>query len=264
MINLVKILLQILATNGIKFKRIIVSIRRLPQFYKDYNLLREQKSNSNEEFEFGNWYPCLHDRFESSGSASGHYFHQDLLVAKKIFRNSPSVHVDVGSRIDGFVAHVATYRIIEVLDIRLLPNKIENIVFKQADLMGELRGEFEEYCDSLSCLHALEHFGLGRYGDSVDYDGYLKGLDNIYKILKKSGKLYFSVPIGPQRIEFNAHRVFSVGYLIKLFEEKYNIDSFSYVDGKGDLHEDVHLESSEIESNFGCSYGCGIFELTKI
>ena len=103
-----------------------------------------------------------------------------------------------------------------------------------------------------------------RYGDPVKYDGYLDGLSNIHKILKPGGKFYFSVPIGPQRIEFNAHRVFSVGYLLSLFEEGYRIDMFSYVDDNGDLHENAGLENKgEIETSFGCHYGCGIFEMTK-
>jgi hypothetical protein len=120
------------------------------------------------------------------------------------------------------------------------------------------------YCDSLSCLHALEHFGLGRYGDPIDYDGYLVGLENLYLLLKKGGRLYFSVPIGSQRIEFNAHRVFGMQYLVKLLSEKFEIDRFSFVDDGGNLTEDAVLEESRLEDNVGCSLGCGIFELTKI
>ena len=37
--------------------------------------------------------------------------------------------------------------------------------------------------DSISCLHAIEHFGLGRYGDPVDVLGHVKALDNIRKAL---------------------------------------------------------------------------------
>ena len=97
----------------------------------------------------------------------------------------------------------------------------------------------------------------------LDYNGHLKGLKNIYEMLKKDGKFYFSVPIGPQRIEFNAHRVFSVKYLIELIQDKYRIDSFSYVNDKGDLLRDISLHSNKIENNYSCNYGCGIFELTK-
>ena len=130
--------------------------------------------------------------------------------------------------------------------------------------MEELDNKLKERADSLSCLHALEHFGLGRYGDPVNYNGYLLGLDNLYKILKKDGKFYFSVPIGPQRIEFDAHRVFSINYLLELFDNKYHIDCFSYVDDKGNFHENQSIQDSGKNDNFGCNYGCGIFEMTKL
>jgi len=76
---------------------------------------------------------------------------------------------------------------------------------------------------------------LAVYGDRIDYRGHLLGWNNLYKILKKEGKLYFSVPIGIQRIEFNAHRVFSLAYLLKMIEGRYQINSFSYVNDAGDL-----------------------------
>src|SRR5208283_2551263 len=109
------------------------------------------------------------------------------------------------SRIDGFVAHVASFRSLIVLDLRPISTQIRNIEFMQADLMKPIPDSLVELCDSLSCLHVLEHFGLGRYGDTIKYDGYVLGLDNLHRILRKGGKLYLSVPIGPQRIEFDAH-----------------------------------------------------------
>jgi hypothetical protein len=63
----------------------------------------------------------LEDFADNAGVAKGHYFHQDLLVAKYIFEAKPERHIDVGSRVDGFVAHVASFREIEVLDVRPLP-----------------------------------------------------------------------------------------------------------------------------------------------
>lgn len=225
--------------------------------------LQEFKEQAKDNlFPFGKLYPCIEDRFKQSGDASGHYFHQDLLIANKIYLNNPVKHVDIGSRVDGFVAHVASFRKIEVFDIRELDSKILNVEFKRFDLMDENHGLLD-YCDSVSCLHAIEHFGLGRYGDRVDYYGYLRGWKNIGKILKSAGKFYFSVPIGPQRVEFNAHRVFSVPYLKDLISSDYRIDSFSYVDERGDLIQDADLESERAGKNFDCHYGCGIFELTK-
>ena len=81
--------------------------------------------------------------------------------------------------------------------------------------------------------------------------------------MQPGGKFYFSVPIGKQRIEFNAHRVFSVAYLIELVSKNFEINNFSYVDDAGDFFESVELTDAEVAKNFGCWYGCGIFELTK-
>ena len=238
------------------------SIRGLRFYFRDISAIKKQKKG-NSDFPFGKKFPILTERFESSGTMIGHYFHQDLLVARKVFENKPNRHIDIGSRTDGFVAHVAVFREIEVIDIRSQQTTVKNIICKQADLMN-LSDDMVDYSDSISALHSIEHFGLGRYGDPIDYYGHIKGLNNIYKMLKSDGKFYFSVPIGPQRIEFNAQRVFSLNYLLNIFKNKFRIDSFSYVDDKGELIEGCQLTQNRIDTNYNCTYGCGIFELTKI
>ena len=230
-------------------------------YFKGLRLLKKQKGDD-KSFVFGKKYPVLFERFAESGNVKGHYFHQDLYVAKRIFNARPKKHLDIGSRIDGFVAHVAVFREVEVLDIRPLTSSVQNISFRKADLM-KLPENLLNYCDSISSLHAIEHFGLGRYGDPIDYFGHLKAIENIYNMLKSGGVFYFSVPIGEQRIEFNAHRVFSVQYLLDLFEKNYTLRRFSYVDDAGDFFEDAALTEGSIADNFGCSWGCGIFELVK-
>ena len=125
---------------------------------------------------------------------------------------------------------------------------------------------YYECTDSLSCLHALEHFGLGRYGDPISFEGYLMGFKNISLMLKKGGKLYFSVPMGKQRIEFHAHRIFSLKYLLKFVTDNFSIDSFSYINDKNLFFPDINLQNltdNEIDSNMGCDFGCAIFVLTK-
>jgi hypothetical protein len=238
------------------------AFRGIGFYLSDYKKLKKQKG-FDETFPLGKTFPIFGERFTESGKMSGHYFHQDLLVARKIYENKPLRHIDIGSRTDGFVAHVAVFRKIEIIDIRDQTSKTENIIFKRADLM-QLPSNMTNAYDSISSLHAIEHFGLGRYGDPIDYNGYLKAIENITAMLQIGGTFYFSVPIGCQRIEFNAHRVFSVKYLLELFRKNFTITSFSYVNDGGDLFENVELNDSDIENNYGCNYGCGIFELTKI
>jgi SAM-dependent methyltransferase len=254
---------RLLLTFGINFKKLFQSVVSLPFFIRSYLKFRKKVKHSSGEFPIKSIHPQLSDRFEDSGVAKGHYFFQDLYVAQKIFLNNPVNHVDIGSSIEGFVAHVASFRKIEVLDIRKLDSKIDNVTFTQADLMSS-DFQLRDYADSVSCLHVIEHFGLGRYGDPINYYGHIDGLNNIYKVIKKGGKLYFSTPIGPQRIEFNAHRVFSVQYLLSFFEPKYQLNSFAYVNEEGFLVKEPEMSEANISSNFGCNYGCGIFEFTKL
>lgn len=83
-------------------------------------------------------------------------------------------------------------------------------------------------------------------------------------MLKSGGMFYFSTPIGEQRIEFNAHRVFSVGFLLSLFTDDYELKSFSFIDDNNHFHPEAKLNDENIKNNFGCTYGCGIFELQKL
>ncbi len=248
---------------GVDLIRAVRSLHATPGFFRDLLALHRQLQVAARPMPWGRLYPCLTDKHATSGTIDGHYFQQDLLVAQRIHRSHPMRHVDVGSRVDGFVAHVAAFREIEVFDIRPIYKEVPNIIFRQADFMGELDEKFVEYCDSVSCLHALEHFGLGRYGDPIRYDGYLLGLNNLFKVLAHGGTLYLSLPIGPERIEFNAHRVLSLDHLMSLFGQKWKVKSFSCIDDKGRLFTDVPLSAESVGSNFGCNYGCGIFELLK-
>lgn len=204
----------------------------------------------------------LSDYEDLAGVVNGHYFHQDLLVASFISQRKPVRHIDVGSRIDGFVAHVASFRDIEVIDVRDIRDfRHSQISFLRHDLMVRAKG-FDEITDSLSCLHTIEHFGLGRYGDSIDPEGHLKGLQNLVDMLKPKGILYLSFPIGKDNeVHFNAHRVFKPMDVLSwpLEGSQLTLERFDYVDDEGDLHCNVALDSSVPEM----SYGCGIYTFIK-
>lgn len=209
-----------------------------------------------------NFFPCLHDWFEEGGSTKSEYFWQDLYVARKIHANNPEKHVDIGSRIDGFAAHVASFRDLEVFDIRPVTPNIPSITFRQAD-MTNLDDAMVGYCDSLSCLHALEHFGLGRYGDPIDPNAYKLGFSNMARILRSGGLLYLSVPIGRERVEFNAHRIFNPQTLIDLAGQyQLLLREFSWLDENQRL-----WHSSNPDSDIGVlallPYALGIFIFEK-
>jgi SAM-dependent methyltransferase len=239
-------------------KKIIAGLRNLPYFYRSRKAFKKSLAN-NPDFKISRNYFCLTDMNEAGGNLLKHYFLQDLYFSQKVFENKPAKHVDIGSRIDGFVAHIASFMEVEVLDVRPLSNTIKNIYFVQADMM-DTNFHLKNYCQSVSCLHVIEHLGLGRYGDKIDANGHLKGLNTIYNLLQPGGFFYFSVPVGTQRIEYNAHRIFSVDYLLNYFDSKYELLSFSYIDDAEVIHENIDPRSETIR----CRYGCGLFVLKKI
>lgn len=196
---------------GINPYRLLRSLRGTLRYLRDLARFRRMYDGRLE------LQPCLYDWYEEGGTTKSEYFLQDLHVAQQIYHHGPERHVDIGSRVDGFVAHVASFREVEVFDIRAIATELPQIHFKQADLMNPAR-EIAAYCDSLSCLHALEHFGLGRYGDPLDPAGSVTGLRNMACIIRPGGRLYLSVPVGIERVFFNAHRVFSPRSIVRQAE----------------------------------------------
>lgn len=197
---------------GIDPRRLFRSLRGIPHFICDFLKFRKDYSGNISIM------PCLHDRYDEGGTTKSEYFWQDLLVARWIYSAAPEKHLDIGSRVDGFVAHVASFREIEVLDVRPITTVIPGVVFRESDLMNpdslpNITGE--GYCDSISCLHALEHFGLGRYNDPINPHGYRQGIVNMAQLLIPGGTFYLSTPIGKERVEFNANWVFDPRTIIE-------------------------------------------------
>lgn len=236
-------------------------LRGIPQYLKDYRHFRKVYQGSI------HFYPCLHDRYAEGGTTKSEYFWQDLLVARWIHEAQPQHHVDVGSRIDGFIAHVASFREIEVFDVRPVTTNVPGVLFRQVDLADSeaIISQFCNlgYCDSLSCLHALEHFGLGRYGDKIDPWSYVQGIKTMSRMLKFNGKLYLSTPIGQERVEFNAHRVFDPKTIVLTAEsENLKLSKLTVVTQQGIVREVSPTQESLIKLSKEL-YNLGIFVFVK-
>jgi len=149
---------------------------------------------------------ALTDYSDSAGSARGHYFWQDLICAQWIYDSRSSNHFDCGSRIDGFIAHLIPFTKVVQVDIRPMTVEIPNleiVIGNAQENLSVFAGKYQ----SVSSLHSIEHFGLGRYGDPIDPNGHVKGLKNISECVSAGGTLYVSFPIGKASVEFNAQRV---------------------------------------------------------
>lgn len=132
-------------------------------------------------------FPILSEYRSCAGSLDEHYFLQDICIAKKIISNKPRVHYDIGSRVDGFISHLLSASInVNMIDIRPLGINVDGISFTCGDATNLTNIEAESI-ESLSSLHVVEHFGLGRYGDDVDPNAWIKGLQAMQRVVSPGG-----------------------------------------------------------------------------
>ncbi|MEB3335631.1 MAG: DUF268 domain-containing protein [Cyanobacteriota bacterium] len=201
----------------------LLGLRHGPRFIAEARrfraLFRRQPSLLNAELR---WAPILGDLSSPAGSSRSLYFLQDLLCSQFVLRQPVGSHLDIGSRVDGFVAQVAASRSLDVLDVRPLPlNAFPQIRFRQGDILApprELQGRYE----LVSSLHALEHVGLGRYGDPLAADGFERALCQAAALVKPGGLLLLSLPVARQQrhcVEFNSQRLFSHQRLLPLLRQ---------------------------------------------
>ena len=183
-----------------------------------------------------------------------HYFYQQLWCFEHILKQTPEKHLDVGStyQMSGYISKITKAFF---MDIRPIQANLSNLEVVDGSI---LQPPFAAHSlDSISCLHVIEHIGLGRYGDPLDADGSKKACHELAKILKPGGFLYVSVPVGRERICFNAHRVFNPKTIVHYFHELSLVD-FSLVDDAKNFVE--HTDYTKFDH---LDYGCGMFIFTK-
>ena len=231
--------------------------RGLPYFFKtwrEYNYLN--KNNKNFEIKYNLLHPVLHERFEDAGSARGHYFFQDLWASSYINNNKIVEIVDVGSRIDGYIAQLLSSTKVTYVDIRPIRKFHENFIFKEGSILNL---PFEnDILEVISCLHVIEHIGLGRYGDDINPLGFKDGINELKRVIKPGGKVIFGTPVGNERLNFNAHRVFNPQTIVDCFKP-FNLDEFSLIDDKGlEVKKNANFSDA-----LDCNYGCGLFIFSR-
>jgi len=197
--------------------------------------------------------PKLHDRTRSL-AVDPHYFYANGWAMRGIVQRSPKHHVDVGSQ-SMFANLLGAVVPVTFLEYRPLELKVEGVTNRQGDLLdlpfpdGSL--------ESVSCLHVAEHLGLGRYGDDLNPEGTRRACSQLARVLAKGGLLYFAVPVGVERVCFNAHRVLAPETVMKYFADL-ELKELSGVDDNGRFLR--HVSPQTLADN---DYACGMFLFQK-
>lgn len=204
--------------------------------------------------------PIYIDKVKKAGSIQS-YFWQDLWAARKIYKEAPKAHYDIGSRIDGFVAHLLTFMDnVTLIDIRPLDREVDGLNFICADATS-LDNFDDNSIESISALCSLEHFGLGRYGDKVDPDACYKCFEAIGRKVKIGGNIYLAVPVGKEHLEFNAHRVFYASTIVDAFPEYELVEYSCTYNGFIEYNVAIHKYDNDISIG-GSRFG--LFHLRKL
>ena len=235
---------------------IVAKCRGLPSYVRNARTYRRHNKSSSFDIRRRDLWYRTYDRFADAGSVTFHYFFQDLWAASRIHDAGVRRHVDIGSRLDGFVAHLLPFCDVVYVDVRPLGVHIPRLMFTRA-LLTELPF-MTGSVPSLSCLHVLEHVGLGRYGDPVAPDGYVRGAAELVRVLAPGGTLLFGTPVGRERLCFDAHRVFDPDTIARLFADLRLVE-FSLIDDSGTWHAD----GPSFADARACAYGCGLFRFEK-
>ena len=230
-----------------------------PEFLADFERFSHMAHESVSRFhlETDDFFPIINEKTAYTGF-DRHYVYHPAWAARIVAKNRPDKHVDISSTLH-FCSILSAFIPVDFYDYRPAKLSLTSLSSLGADLLDLPFGD--NTIASLSCMHTVEHVGLGRYGDPLDYDGDLRAIQELKRVLAVGGHLLFVVPLGREsRIFFNAHRVYTKQHVLDLFSDLSLVD-FSLIpedEKDGGLVSDPSDELLQKQV-----YGCGCFHFIK-
>lgn len=206
---------------------------------------------------WGDRYPCLKDKTEET-SFDRHYIYHPAWAARVLAQSRPEFHVDISSSLH-FCSLASAFIPVKFYDYRPAEMNLSGLTCFSADLLSLPFAD--QSLSSLSCMHVVEHVGLGRYGDPIDPEGDLKAMVELKRVLAVNGNLMFVVPIGgTPMIMFNAHRIYSYAQIMEYFSGLELVEFALIPDSSkhGGLLRNADKKMADAQK-----YGCGCFWFRK-
>lgn len=241
------------------FKGGLVSLTGM--YKKQFNTLAEQARQSRVRFTLEKKNVQL---FKNEATAQTnfdrHYVYHPAWAARIVVQSKPAFHTDISSTLH-FCSMLSAMVPVKFYDYRPAALLLSDLTCAAADLTAL---PFEDASlSSLSCMHTVEHIGLGRYGDPLDYDGDLKAMKELSRVLAKEGNLLFVVPVGnTSAIHFNGHRVYHPDAIKQVFESE-GLVLKEFVLIPEDAADGGLVENPDERLMAKQSYACGCFWYTK-
>lgn len=200
--------------------------------------------------------PCVFDKTPFTRFDT-HYVYHTAWAARKVKEIGQSKHIDISSSLY-FSSIVSAFVPVDFYDYRPANLNLSNLNSRKGDLLSLPFKDKE--VSSLSCMHTIEHVGLGRYGDPIDPEGDIKAVEELVRVTKEGGSILFVVPVGKPRIQFNAHRIYSYEMVMDMFK-KCHLKEFSLIPDNA-LEEGMIMDADPKLVKYQ-KYGCGCFWFVK-
>jgi hypothetical protein len=186
-----------------------------------------------------------------------HYIYHTGWAARKIISSNVTIHHDFSSSL--YLSSIISAVVPVVFyDLRPANLNLSNYEGRSADLV---KLNIPNNClNSISCLHVIEHIGLGRYGDSIDPDADMRACNELQRVASIGGKILVVVPVGKPKICFNAHRIYSFDMVMKMFSQCELISKALIPDNAKEVGIINEPQKSIYDQQ---NYACGCFEFIK-
>lgn len=243
-----------------------VICRSSVEYFIRYNAFKKEFTNfkglsdtgGRFRIEWNDRYPCVNDKTQETGF-DRHYVYHPAWAARILAQTKPEYHVDISSSLH-FCSLVSAFIPVRFFDYRPAILNLSGITCESADLLA--LPFIDGSIGSLSCMHVVEHVGLGRYGDPIDPDGDLKAIAELKRVLAVDGNLIFVVPVGGvSKIMFNAHRIYCYDQIVNCFCDL-ELKEFALIPDMGEHGGLVRNASKELAD--AQNYGCGCFWFKKV
>lgn len=233
--------------------KILDRARRRFDYFSQYRRFAESNREQRPEFS-----AAWADRWARLDDQTGHlpfdahYVYHTAWAARVVAATRPLKHTDISSY-TYFSTLVSAFVPVEFYDYRPAAISLSNLQCGAADLCNLFMADAS--IASLSCMHTIEHIGLGRYGDPLDASGDCRALAELQRVLAPAGNLLIVVPVGKPRIQFNAHRIYDPTMIEQMLPEL-SLQNWALLP---DDSSQGLIEAPDRQFALQQRYGCGCF-----